>query len=140
LYATELNNGSAIYPDRYFFCEKMYASGYFILLIKELQLYLVAIIDIYIYNYIEGDNLSKKDKLTKRFLSRPADFTFNELTTLLGSLGYSMETTGKTGGSRVSFSNQYGDYIRLHKPHPRNILKLYQIDDITANLKEKGKL
>jgi len=84
--------------------------------------------------------LSKKDKLKIRFLSRPRDFTFDELIALLGSLGYTIEPAGKTGGSRVSFSNQDGDYIRLHKPHPRNILKLYQLDDIVTNLKEKGKL
>jgi hypothetical protein len=84
--------------------------------------------------------LSKKDKLARRFLSRPADFTFNELITLLGSIGYFMETTGKTSGSSVLFSNKNGDYIRLHKPHPRNTLKLYQIDDLIQNLKEKGLL
>jgi hypothetical protein len=65
---------------------------------------------------------------------------FAELITLLKSLGYSMETAGKTSGSRTVFSNKNGDYIRLHKPHPRNILKMYQIDDILSNLKEKGLL
>jgi len=84
--------------------------------------------------------LSKKDKLVKRFLSRPADFTFDELISLLKSMGYFMETTGRTSGSRVAFSNENGGYIRLHKPHPRNILKMYQIDDIISNLKEKGLL
>jgi hypothetical protein len=28
--------------------------------------------------------------------------------------------------------------IRLHKPHPRRILKLYQIDDIVTALREGG--
>jgi len=51
-----------------------------------------------------------------------------------------MEKSGKTSGSRVVFTNQDGDYIRLHKPHPRNILKLYQIDGIVTNLTEKGLL
>jgi len=73
-------------------------------------------------------------------MSRPADFTFDELTTLLGHLGYFTEASGKTSGSRVIFANKDGDYLRLHKPHPRNILKLYQMDDIIANLTEKGLL
>jgi hypothetical protein len=90
--------------------------------------------------FIKGDKLSKKEKLTRRLLSRPTDFTFDELTTLLRSLGYSMETAGKTSGSRVVFTNITGDYIRLHKPHPRNIMKLYQIDDIITNLTERGLL
>ena len=84
--------------------------------------------------------MSKKEKLAQRFLTRPVDFTFDELITLLGSMGYFIETTGKTSGSRVVFSNENGDYIRLHKPHPRNILKTYQINDIIINLKEKGLL
>ena len=84
--------------------------------------------------------MSKKEKLARRLISHPIDFTFDELITLLLSLGYSMEKSGKTSGSRVTFANQNGDYIRLHKPHPRNILKLYQIDAIIAHLKERGLL
>ena len=84
--------------------------------------------------------MSKKEKLVRRLLSRPVDFSFDELTMLLRSLGYSPERTGKTSGSRTAFANEEGDYIRLHKPHPRNILKLYQIDDITARLSERGLL
>jgi len=84
--------------------------------------------------------LSKKDKLTSRLLSRPTDFTFAELTTLLGHLGYYIASTGKTSGSRVAFTNGDSDYIRLHKPHPRNILKKYQIEDIISSLKERGLL
>ena len=84
--------------------------------------------------------MSKKEKLARRLLSRPVDFTFDELSTLLRSLGYSLETAGKTGGSRVAFANEEGDYIRLHKPHPRSILKLYQLDDIIARLRERGLL
>jgi hypothetical protein len=84
--------------------------------------------------------LSKKEKLARRLLSHPVDFTFDELKTLLGSLGFTMETAGKTSGSRVVFSNSDDDYIRLHKPHPRNILKRYQIDDIISNLKERNLL
>ena len=84
--------------------------------------------------------MSKKDKLTERLLSRPNDFTFEELTTLLSRLGYALRTAGKTGGSRVTFANDDGDYIRLHKPHPRNILKQYQVDDVIDVLSERGLL
>jgi hypothetical protein len=47
---------------------------------------------------------------------------------------------GKTGGSRVAFANGDGDYIRLHRPHPRSVLKPYQVDDVAAALKERGLL
>jgi hypothetical protein len=81
--------------------------------------------------------LSKKEKAIERLLSRPKDFTFDELKTLLSRFGYALTETGKTSGSRVTFVNDDGDYIRLHKPHPRNILKPYQVDDIITALKER---
>lgn len=84
--------------------------------------------------------MSKKEKLIARLLSKPKDFTFEELTALLGSFEYKQVTPGKTGGSRVAFSNGENDYIRLHKPHPRNILKPYQVEDIITALQERGLL
>jgi hypothetical protein len=85
-----------------------------------------------------GEELSKKDKLLEKLLSRPKDFTFKEATTLMGQYGYSIVRGGKTGGSRVSFTNGKGDYLRVHKPHPRNVLKLYQVDDLIIALSERG--
>jgi len=84
-----------------------------------------------------GGVLSRKEKLIERLLSRPANFTFDEVVTLLRSFGYSISRAGKTGGSRVAFTNDEGDYIRFHKPHPRNILKQYQVDDLIAALLER---
>jgi len=84
-----------------------------------------------------GGVLSKREKLFERLLSRPSDFTFDEVVTLLRSFGYSISRAGKTSGSRVAFTNDEGDYIRLHKPHPRNILKQYQVDDLIAALTER---
>ena len=84
--------------------------------------------------------LSKKEKLINRFISRPSDFEFTELITLLGYFDYTLTKGGKTSGSRVSFEDGNGDYLRVHKPHPRKILKLYQVDDIIASLKERGKI
>jgi len=84
--------------------------------------------------------LSKKDKLIERLLSHPSDFTFDETATLLGHFGYSILHAGKSGGSRVTFTDDDGDYIRLHKPHPGNILKHYQVNDIITALLERGLL
>ena len=82
--------------------------------------------------------MGKKDKLFERLLSRPTDFTFAELSKLLGHFGYYVVSAGKTGGSRVTFANSELDYIRIHKPHPGNILKRYQVDDIVTSLLERG--
>jgi len=78
--------------------------------------------------------------LEERLLSRPADFTFNELAALLGKFGYKISNAGKTSGSRVAFTNGAGDYIRIHRPHPGNILKQYQVEVIITALSERGYL
>jgi len=78
--------------------------------------------------------VSKSDKLIIRLLSRPKDFTYNELKTLLLSFGYK-EVQG--AGSRVCFAKE-NHKIKLHKPHPDNKLKRYQIDLIAKELTNKG--
>jgi predicted RNA binding protein YcfA (HicA-like mRNA interferase family) len=80
--------------------------------------------------------MTKAEKLHKRFQSRPKDFTYNELLRLLRSLGYKDE---QGSGSRVVFSNEkINHHIKLHKPHPGNVLKRYQIDLIIQELKLKN--
>lgn len=81
--------------------------------------------------------MGKKDKLVKRFKSRPKDFTWSELKTLLESLGYQEVTGGKTGGSRRRFIHKECGIIILHKPHPGKILKMYQIDQVKAVLEKE---
>ena len=79
--------------------------------------------------------MSKKEKLIKRLLSKPKDFTYNELRRLLAFLGYFENNGGKTSGSRVSFYNSKTNHIiRLHKPHPGNELKQYQIEQLIEEL------
>jgi predicted RNA binding protein YcfA (HicA-like mRNA interferase family) len=78
--------------------------------------------------------MSSSDKLIIRFLSYPKDFTYNELKTLLLSFGYK-EIQGV--GSRVCFAKE-NHKIKLHKPHPDNKLKRYQLDLITKELTNKN--
>ena len=86
---------------------------------------------------VDGDDMSKSDKLLERLLGRPKDFTFDEVTTLLRHFGYSRIPGSKTGGSRIAFGNGANDYIRIHKPHPRNELKAYQVDNLIKDLEER---
>ncbi len=80
--------------------------------------------------------MSKKEQLLQRFLSKPKDFTYAEVKPLLRALGYDEIKTGKTSGSRIAFMNKKTQHlIRLHKPHPENILKRYQLDLIEDELK-----
>lgn len=78
--------------------------------------------------------MSKKEKLVARLLTCPKDFTYDELRSLLGLLGFEERSKGRTSGSRVEFAKGR-DTILLHKPHPNNQLKPYQVRQIINELK-----
>ena len=83
--------------------------------------------------------MSSLEKLLKRFLSKPKDFTYAEMGRLLENLGYQEAKTGRTSGSRVAFINYKTQHIiRLHKPHPKPALKRYQLDYLEEELKSRG--
>jgi hypothetical protein len=85
--------------------------------------------------------MSAVETLTKKFLSSPNIFSYDELRRFLGRFGYREIAKGKTSGSRVAFFNdKTGHLIRLHKPHPGNNLKQYQIALIREELEKKGLL
>jgi hypothetical protein len=85
--------------------------------------------------------MSIDEKLIRRFLARPRDFTYDELCKLLKHYGYYEDHQGKTSGSRVAFSNKVTKHIiRLHKPHPENELRMYQMDLIREDLEARGLL
>jgi hypothetical protein len=80
--------------------------------------------------------MSSHEKLLERFLKLPKDFTWDEAKRLLARYGYRQNNKGKTSGSRVKFEREDSDIcLDLHKPHPRNILKPYQLLDILDFLK-----
>ena len=68
----------------------------------------------------------------------PRDFTFDELTRLLAIFGYKLSDKGKTSGSRVIFKNEEKRPITLHRPHPGNIIRMYVLRSIVADLEEAG--
>ena len=82
--------------------------------------------------------MSKKEKLLKRFLSNPKDFTWDEMVRLLTGFGYVQMGAGKTGGSRCRFDYAAKEPITLHKPHPAKIIKPYIIKQVRAQLEKEG--
>lgn len=80
--------------------------------------------------------MSKLEKEINRLKSNPKDFTYNEAKNILNNLGFYEYNKGKTSGSRVAFINKDNIKIELHKPHPKNILKQYQINILLKLLKE----
>jgi len=82
--------------------------------------------------------MTQQEKLLNRFLSKPRDFSLDEMKKLLKGFGYKEIKSGKTSGSRVAFFNERSHHIiRLHKPHPKNILKRYQLDFREEELKNR---
>ena len=83
--------------------------------------------------------MSKRDKLIEKLLNRPIDFEYDEARSLLAKFGYKEDNRGRTSGSRVAFVHcETGYIIRLHRPHPGNILKKYQVEQLIEELKNQG--
>ena len=80
--------------------------------------------------------MSKLEKDIERLKTKPKDLTYDEAKKILNNLGFSENNKGKTSGSRVVFINKDNVKIDLHKPHPRNILKSYQVNILINKLKE----
>jgi hypothetical protein len=79
--------------------------------------------------------MTKKDKLLERFLALPNDFTFDELKSLLESMGFEVENKGKTSGSRVAFIHiNFRRHILIHKPHPSKIINKIYLKQIKMEL------
>ena len=82
--------------------------------------------------------MSKFQKALARLKSRPKNFTWRELQTVMNNLDYE-EIRG--GGSRRKFIHRKSKVsIHLHLPHPQPTMKMYAIDIILDHLKEEGLL
>ncbi len=47
--------------------------------------------------------MSKKEKEIERLKSKPKDFTYDEVKTILNNIGFFEDNKGRTSGSRVIF-------------------------------------
>lgn len=84
--------------------------------------------------------MTRKEKLFDRLKSKPKDFTIDETTALLEFLGYRLSNKGKTSGSRICYLHKNHGAILLHRPHPSNILKAYQVKQLIEKLEDEGLL
>lgn len=82
--------------------------------------------------------MSRLEKEIERLKSKPKDYTYDEAKSLLNKLGFYEHNKGKTSGSRVEFIKNGNVEIEIHKPHPKNILKPYQIKVIIEKLRIGG--
>ena len=78
--------------------------------------------------------MSKKDKLIKRLMEKPKDFTFDEMSALLSYYGYELK---QGSGSGVKFIKEgSNEVINFHKPHPNGTLKRYVLDQVIEKLRK----
>ena len=82
--------------------------------------------------------MSKIEKDIERLKSKPKNYTYDEAKSLLNKLGFVEYNKGKTSGSRVRFMNEKNVKIDIHKPHPNNVLKAYQINILLDILESEG--
>ena len=79
--------------------------------------------------------MGTKNKLIKRFLSNPKDFTFEEFVRLFAIFGYEQSNKGTTSGSRIEFTNGENSFM-MHRPHPKNIIKSYVMKEALSYIKD----
>jgi predicted RNA binding protein YcfA (HicA-like mRNA interferase family) len=80
--------------------------------------------------------MSKHSKLLARLTSKPKDFHWTELISLMAAFGYELRTTG--GSGRKFTQPRGGNSFVTHEPHPGSILKSYQVREFIAFLKQEG--
>lgn len=83
--------------------------------------------------------MSRKEKLIEKLKNKPKNFTFDELESLMGALGFQKSNKGKTSGSRVKFIRG-NVVVIMHKPHPRKELLAYQVNQILEILEREDVL
>lgn len=80
--------------------------------------------------------MSRKEKLIRRLLSDPKDFSWSELCALMKCFGYELECGA--GSRRKFIAPESGLPVFMHEPHPSGILKRYQVREIRENLQKNG--
>ena len=82
--------------------------------------------------------MSKLQKAIQRLLSKPADYTWDELLSLMTALGFELRSAG--GSSRKLYDPSTKALFFLHEPHPSKILKAYQVRAAIQFLRNEGRL
>jgi hypothetical protein len=82
--------------------------------------------------------LSKLQKAIARLLAKPADYTWEELLSLMAALGYELRTSG--GSGRKFYDPVSKALFFLHEPHPGSILKAYQVRAVIQFLRREQRI
>lgn len=80
--------------------------------------------------------MSKLSKTIDHLLKKPKDFTWEEAVTLMEKCDF--EIIKNSGSRRKFYHKEKNILVNIHKPHPNNELKNYQVRDIIRALKTSG--
>lgn len=85
--------------------------------------------------------MSRREKLLERLMSRPDDFTSDELETVMLQCGCRKSSRGKTSGSAIAYIHvKSGRVFKAHSPHPAKVLKHYQVAAVIEFLQSVGEI
>ena len=68
--------------------------------------------------------MARKDKLLEKLASPQASMTWDELVTVMRQHGFEL-MNAKRGSGRRFYHREQKLFVRLHEPHPSNIIKPY---------------
>jgi hypothetical protein len=80
--------------------------------------------------------MSKHEKALQRLLSKPADFTWGELRSLMETFNYQLKKTGGSGKKFIHSTTSAA--LFMHEPPPSKVLKAYQVREAIRFLKQEG--
>jgi hypothetical protein len=80
--------------------------------------------------------MSKHEKAIQRLLSRPKDFKWSELVSIMTGFGFELEKA--SGSSRKFILPSTEATLFIHEPHPSKVLKPYQVRDAVDFLEQEG--
>ena len=82
--------------------------------------------------------VSKLQKAIARLSTKPMDYAWDELLSLMIAMGYELRTS--VGSGRKFFDPATKTLLFLHEPHPSRILKAYQVRAVIQFLRHERKI
>jgi predicted RNA binding protein YcfA (HicA-like mRNA interferase family) len=79
--------------------------------------------------------VARQQKVVDRLLSKPSDFEWRELKTVMESFGYELKQS--RGSSRKFIHRETKAVLMIHEPHPSKVLKSYQVSAVIHFLRQE---
>ena len=79
--------------------------------------------------------MARQQKVVDRLLSKPSDFEWRELKTVMESFGYELKQS--RGSSRKFIHRETKAVLMIHEPHPSKVLKSYQVSAVIHFLRQE---